>query len=119
MKLARLSVFLALPLMFGCRAATAPPVPLAPGAVNQFDQTSYQTLLAVQAVYNSLAASYKANPTQLSALKAPLDQAATDYNIAEIAWKAYHAAATTANQTVLTAALTKVQTDISTIKVTP
>jgi hypothetical protein len=86
--------------------------------VNQFDQTSYQTLLAVQATYNSLAASYKANPTALSGLRAPLDQVAQDYNLAYLAWEAYHSAATTANQTALTTALTKVQTDISAVTVT-
>ena len=105
-------------LVLGCRVTASTP-PLAPGAVNQFDQTSYQTLLAVQAAYNSLAISYNANKTGLAALKAPLDQVATDYNLAEIAWQTYHAAATASNQAALTTALTKVQTDISAIKVAP
>lgn len=118
MKFARLSVFLALPLMFGCAAATAPPVPLAPGAVNSFDQTSYAALLTAQASYNSLLASYTANPTALSALKAPLDAAATAINGAEAAWKVYHAAAvagnvTTAQQTSVTTALSAAQTAIA------
>ena len=112
---------LAVALIFpvGCKTATSttPAAALAPGAVNQFDQTSYQTLLAIQATLNSLNASYKANPTGLAALKGPLDQAATDYNLAYLAWETYHSAATAANQAALTASLTKVQTDAASIAV--
>lgn len=104
-------------LPLGCRTATAPPPPLITGALNTFDQDSYKTLLAVQASYNSALGSYKANPTGLSALKAPLDQVATDLNLAELAWQTYHAAATAANQAALTTSLTKVQTDLASIKV--
>jgi hypothetical protein len=119
-KLALLAAYLALPLclMTGCKTATTTTPPLAPGALNSFDQTSYQTLMAVQAAYNSLLGSYKANPTGLANLKAPLDQIAQDYNLAELAWQTYHAAATAANQTAVTSALTKVQTDLASVKVT-
>jgi hypothetical protein len=108
---------LCLPLLFalGCAKATAPtppPPPLA-GAVNQFDSESYKTLIAVQATITSLNASYKANPTGLASLKPILDQAATDYNLADSLWQAYHAAATAANQAALTAQLTKVQSDLA------
>lgn len=115
----KLALCLCLMLPLGCKTATTPTPPLAPGALNTFDQTSYQTLLAVQAAYNNLLASYKANPTGLAALKAPLDQIATDYNLAELTWQTYHAAATAANQAAVTAALTKVQTDLAAVKVTP
>ena len=119
MKLALLSIFLALPLLAGCGAVqtATPPAALAPGALNQFDQDSYKALLALQASLKSLNASYAANPAQLASLKPALDQAATDYNIAELAWQTYHAVATAANQTAVTNALNKVQTDIA--KVTP
>lgn len=103
----------------GCRAATTAPPPLAPGALNQFDQTSYQTLLAVQATIHSLQDSYNANPTGLASIKAPLNQATGDFNLADIAWQTYHAAASAANQTAVTSALNKVQTDVSSIKVQP
>jgi hypothetical protein len=101
--------------MAGCKAAssTTPPAALVPGAVNQFDQTSYATLMSVQAALKSLNASYAANPTGLAALKTVLDQAAADYNLAELAWQTYHVAATTANQTAVTSAITKVQGDLT------
>lgn len=101
----------------GCKSATSttPPAALAPGALNSFDQSTYQTLMAFQAALNSLNASYKANPTQLATLKTPLDQAATDYNIAELAWQTYHATATTANQQALSASLSTVQSDVTSL----
>ncbi len=125
MKLARLSVFLALPLMLGgClrpATTTTAPAALAPGAVNSFDQTSYATLMTAQATYNSLLASYKANPTVLAALKAPMDDAATTINVAEVAWQTYHAAAlagtsTTAQQTAVTTSLTTAQSALAQVK---
>jgi hypothetical protein len=99
----------------GCpsTSSTTPPAALAPGAVNQFDQTSYATLMAVQASLKSLNASYAANPTGLAVLKPVLDQAAADYNLAELAWQTYHVAATTANQAAVTSAITKVQSDMT------
>jgi len=102
-------------LPIGCKPATSttPPTALVPGALNSFDQSSYMALMAAQASLNSLNASYKANPTALASIKTVLDQAAADYNVAELAWQAYHAAATTANQNAVTSALTKVQTDLS------
>jgi hypothetical protein len=96
---------------------TTPPAALAPGAVNQFDQDSYAALMAAQASLNSLKASYTSDPGGLAALKAPLNQAIADYDIAEIAYQTYHAAAltgssTTAQQTAVTTALTNVQSDL-------
>jgi hypothetical protein len=117
MKRALLSLILLPLLVFplaGCPAASSstPPAALVPGALNQFDQTSYATLMSVQAALNSLNASYKANPTGLASLKAILDQAAADYNIAELAWQTYHAASTAANQAAVTSAITKTQSDL-------
>jgi len=99
----------------GCKPATSttPPAALVPGALNSFDQTSYTALMAAQASLNSLDTSYEENPTALASLKPILDQASTDYNIAELAWQTYHAAATTANQAAVTNALNNVQSDLS------
>jgi hypothetical protein len=101
-------------LPLGCVKAnsTTPPAALAPGALNSFDQTSYQTLMAVQASINSLNGTYRANPS-LAPLKTILDQAAADYNLAELAWQTYHAAATAANQAAVTSSITKVQSDLT------
>lgn len=108
----------------GCKTVTAPPAPLVTGAVNPFDQDTYKALMAAQATLNSLNASYHANPTQLASLKAPLDQAATDYNAAMVLWQTYHAAAvagqaTAAQQSAASNGLAKIQADVSSIKVTP
>ena len=93
------ALFLCLLLPLGCAKATSttPAAALVPGAINQFDQTSYATLMTAQASYNSLLASYKANPTVLASLKAPLDAAASSINLAEQAWQIYHAAAASAS----------------------
>jgi hypothetical protein len=113
------NLILSLPLalcLVGCvHSAVAPTPPLPPlaGAVNAFDQTSYQTLIAIQATLTSLNNSYKANPAGLASLKAILDQAASDYNISELAWQVYHQSATAVNQAAVTAALTKVQSDLA------
>jgi len=71
--------------------------------------------MATQAVIQSLKASIAAN-TSLSILKTPLNQAISDYNVAESAWQVYHATATAANQAAVTAAITKVQSDVSALQ---
>ncbi len=100
----------------GCKASTTtPPAALAPGAVNSFDQTAYQTLMTVQATLNSLSSSITNDP-KLAGLKAPLNQAIGDYDLALVAWQTYHAAATTANQAAVAAAVTKVQADATNLQ---
>ena len=117
MKLSHLALMAALLVPIGCKSATAPTPPPPPiaGALNAFDQTSYQTLIAVQATITSLNNSYKANPAGLASLKPILDQAAADYNLAELTWQTYHSAATAANQAAVTASLTKVQSDLASV----
>jgi hypothetical protein len=94
----------------GCIKATAPTPPL-PGALNSFDQTSYQTLVTAQASLNDFKASVTKDPN-LATLKPALNQAVQDYDIAEVAWQTYHAAASAVNQAAVTAALDKVQGDV-------
>jgi hypothetical protein len=110
-------LLIALLVPIGCKPATAPTPPPPPisGALNAFDQASYQTLIAVQATLQSLNNYYKANPTGLASLKPVLDQAATDYNLAELTWQTYHSAATAANQAAVTASLAKVQSDLASV----
>ncbi len=111
----------------GCKKPSAAnPVTLAPGAYNQTDQTLFQSLMAVQASLNSLKATL-ANPQTtaqtVNTLKPYVNQAITDYNIAEVAWQTYHAALMTnasASPAAAQAAISKVQTDLqNTPKVTP
>jgi multidrug resistance efflux pump len=108
-----------LPILAGCHStsSTTPPAALAPGAVNQFDQDSYAALMAAQASLNSLKTSYTNDPVNLASLKAPLNQAIQDYDLAELAYQTYHSAAaagqaTSAQQLAVTTALTLVQTDL-------
>ena len=98
-----------------CKTTTAAnPATLAPGAYNQTDQLLYQSLMAVQASINSLKTQVTANLS----LKVPLNQAIQDYDIAEVAYQTYHAALAT-NPTTSPAsvqsAISKVQTDLSSV----
>lgn len=116
MKLSHLALMAALILPIGCKA-TAPTPPLVPNAVNQFDQDSYKALMAAQATLNSLKASVQSDPNAAS-LKPILNQAIGDYNIADVAWQTYHAAAVTASATsaqqqAVTNSLNAVQADLS------
>jgi len=109
-------VALSLPLLFGgCKATTATTAPqtLAPGAVNLTDQTIYDALMVAQASLSSL----KTSAATVPSLVPYVNQAITDYNLAEFAWQTYHAALATNQATspaAAQAALAKVQTDLST-----
>lgn len=106
-----LAAALALPLA-GCHSTSAPPPPLVTGALNQFDQASFQALMAVQATLNSLKTSIEAN-TALAYLKPTINQAITDYNTAQLAYSIYHGAASADNQQILITAIQKVQADVT------
>lgn len=110
MKLALLSIFLALPLL-GCPSATSttPPVALAPGYLNSQDQTLGQALAAVNGFraseggnYNCDTAAAAANTclttTQKAAEKAPLNSFIQVVNLANVAYTAYHAGTQTLAQ---------------------
>lgn len=102
MKLALLSIFLALPLLLGCPSATAPTPPVAPGYLNSDDQILGQSLAAVNGFrkseegnYNcdSVAAAAKTCLTdaQKAAEKTSLNNFIQVVNIANQAYTAYHA----------------------------
>jgi hypothetical protein len=104
---------LAVLLLVGCKTVQTTQ-PLAPGAVNATDQLLYQSLMAAQGTINSLKTSVATNPS----IKGPLNQAITDYNVAEVAYQTYHAAvasAPTTSPATVQAAINKVQTDLSTV----
>ena len=121
----RIAILLAVCLVVGCKVAPTNPATLAPGADNAFDQTTYQALMTVQASLLNLQATLLNPATSaqtVSVLKPYFNQATTDYDIAVVAWKAYHTAAASnpsASTAQVQSALTKVQTDIqNTPKVT-
>jgi hypothetical protein len=99
-----------LAVMLGCAAHTVKaPVP---GALNSFDADSYQTLMTAQATLNSLKSTAATTPS----LKPILNQAISSYDVAETAWQAYHAAASTATQAALTTSLSDLNTKVSTLQ---
>lgn len=92
----------------GCKVATVttPPAALIPGAINQFDQTTYQALTAAHAFAQQAAS----NPSILSVpQKTILNQFILDLNSADTLYAAYHSLQATQAQ--MQAALTAVQTD--------
>lgn len=96
----------------GCMTASTNPAKLAPGAVNLTDQTIYDSLMVAQASLNSLKTSAATNPS----LKPYVNQAITDYDVAEAAWQTYHTAASlnpNISSAAAQSALNKVQADLS------
>lgn len=108
MKLAPLSIFLALPLL-GCPSATAPTPPLAPGYLNSQDQILGQALAAVNGFRSSEEGNYNCDTaakasstcltaTQKAAEKIPLNNFIQVVNLANVAYTAYHAGTQTLTQ---------------------
>lgn len=99
--------------MFGC--ATKPASPTLPGAINSFDQTSYQTLMDAQAAIAAVKMDVSSGKITLTAgQKSVLNQAISDYNVAEASWQTYHAGATN-NVADLTAAINALVADVAAI----
>jgi len=103
---------LAVLLMAVTACSTTPkPQTLPPGALNQFDATTYTTLMGAQAVLNSI----KADKDKLPVSALPmLKKAAMSYNAAEATWQAYHAGKMN-DQAALTAAITQATTDVASL----
>lgn len=113
MKKLLLALALALPLT-GCHNTNLAPTPPLVNQVNDFDGTTYRSLIALQASLNSLKASIQGNTANLGSLKPALNKAISDYNLAQAAWKIYHT--TQSNQQDVTDSLTKAQTDITNLQ---
>lgn len=109
MKLALLSIFLALPLMAGCGAvqSTTPPAALAPGYSSAADQAVGEGLAAVNSFVNQEKINYASmNSAQQGVEKTTLNTLITATNIANTAYTAFHAGTGTlpAAQSALTTA---------------
>jgi hypothetical protein len=106
-----LTLVLAILAGAGC-AKQAVKAPL-PGAINSFDQMSYQTLMDAQAGINAVKADVSSGKVTLTApQKTVLNQAIADYDIAQAAWHAYHSGAT-ADPAGLTSAINQIVADIA------
>ena len=110
----KLAVFATITLllitMIGC-STNPKPTTLPPGALNQFDATSYESLMGAQAVLTSVKADIGKLPPEA---KPALNKAIASYNIAENAWKAYHSGAN-GDTAALNAALTQATEDVATL----
>lgn len=103
------SSLLVLLLFVGCAAHTTHP-----GAANTFDSNSYDTVLVTENVIETTKTDLANNafPASITGnIKTALNNLIQGYNIADTAYKTYHAAAlagqaTSAQQTALTSALT-------------
>lgn len=101
----------------GCanRAATVP----VPGSINTYDAYSFRILADAQAALNAFKSDVSSGKVpETPTLKSVLNQAIADYDTAETVYKAWHAVggSTSASATApVTAAINKVQSDISSI----
>jgi len=103
-----ISACLLLPIA-GCKTASSPTPPLAPGYQNTADQTIGETLAAAHAFYAQIqadAASGKYPPSDTE--KAALNAFGVTLNTAQIAYLAYHTG--TGTEAAAQAAATQVQT---------
>lgn len=108
-KMALLSTFLALPLIFGCAAATSttPPTALAPRYTSAADQAAGQTLAAAHALVSKAVTDYTSlTPAQQATVKGPLNAFVTAVNTADSIYIAFHAGTATITQ--VNAAVTQV-----------
>lgn len=90
-------------------SSTPKPVTLPPGAISQFDATSYEALMGAQAVLNSIKSDLSKLPP---AAKPALNKAIASYNIAENAWQTFHAGKATDPNTV-TLAIAQAVADVA------
>jgi PBP1b-binding outer membrane lipoprotein LpoB len=99
----------------GCAGSNPVNAPLPPGAINHFDATTFDVLSQAQATINSVKSTYTTLPaSQQPQVKVVLNQAIADYNVAENAYKAYHAGGTQ-DTTALTAAIAALVADIGSL----
>ena len=104
------SVLVALLVLAACPNNPKPQT-LPPGALNQFDATSYTSLMGAQAVLNSVKADINKLPPEA---KPALNQAIASYNLAEAAWQAYHGGKSD-DQAALTKAISQATGDVATL----
>ena len=102
------AVLVALLVLVAC-PNTPQPQTLTPGALSQFDATSYESLMGAQAVLNSVKADLSKLPPDA---KPALNKAIASYNTAEAAWQAFHAGKSN-DQAALTAALSQAVADVA------
>jgi hypothetical protein len=102
--------------MLGCAKTVTAPVP---GQLNTFDAYAFRTLADAQAAINAFKADVVSGKvTETPTLKTVLNQTITDYNDAETVYQVWRAAGGTGSVTPVSSAISKVQTDITSIATT-
>lgn len=102
------SVLLALLVLVAC-PNNPQPQSLPPGALNQFDATSYTLLMGAQAVLNSVKADINKLPPEA---RPAHNKAIASDNVAEAAWQAFDAAKSN-DQAALTTAIAQATGDVA------
>ncbi len=110
---ATLAVVVTLALAMGCHKTVTAPVP---GQLNTFDAYAYRVLADAQAAINSFKASIQSGKVpETPTLKTVLNQAITDYNAANAAYQAWHAAGGNGPTAPVAAAITQLNSDITNV----
>ena len=107
-----LPILLVLVLLAGCaKHAVQAPIP---NQINTFDGWAYRTLYDAQAAINSFKADVASGKVaETPTIKAIVNQMITDYNAANMAYQAWHAAGGAGATQPVTDAINKVNTDIA------
>jgi hypothetical protein len=96
-----------------CAKRAVAPVP---GQLNTFDAYAYRVLADAQAAINDFKASVASGKVpETPTLKTVLNQAITDYNAANMAYQAWHAAGGKGPTAPISAALNQMNADITNI----
>jgi hypothetical protein len=100
----------------GCANKTTTPTPPPPGALNQTDANINTTLQTLWAFTNSMVTQNNTGQVTLTTTqKADLNALVTDLNVVDALYQAWHAAGATGSTTQITTAITKAQTDQTTL----
>ena len=100
---------------FACTKHVVAPVP---GQLNVYDAYAYRVLADAQAAISDFRNSVTSGKLAESPdIKTALNQAISDYNTANVAYQAWHAAGGTASTTTITAQLNALQADINNVAV--
>jgi hypothetical protein len=106
-------VLVLLTLTVACHKTVTAPVP---GQLNTFDAYAYRVLADAQAAINDFKASVAAGKiVETPTLKTVLNQAITDYNVANAAYQGWHAAGGNGPTAPVAAALNQVNADITNV----
>jgi hypothetical protein len=99
-----------LALTAGCAKTVTAPVP---GQLNTYDAWAFRVLADTQAALNAFRSDISSGKvTETPTIRSAFNQATADYNVAEAAYQAWHAAGGTGSTATLSVQISTVQSDI-------